>query len=165
MGKKNEKLKSSKSLQLISSKVNKKGRIKGKNKKQTQLLRGCCCHYIINKKGKVKSRLERSEDGEKLFCTLCGEEFDRNLLNDEQLDETVGAFKEALNQYKLMSVKLNNNIKGIEYGAQLGGQLAPFKKMYKRSRNVIMKQKKVKNNKKNNFASNSIGSWRINRSR
>ena len=42
-------------IAIITENLSKKGEIKGRNKRQTKVLRGACMHHVINRKGKVKA--------------------------------------------------------------------------------------------------------------
>ena len=47
----------SKALLQVTKSINKKGKLKGRNKKETKMLKGMCTHHKINKNGKVKMRV------------------------------------------------------------------------------------------------------------
>ena len=43
-----------KPIQVTNKALTKKGRLKGKNKKETKALKNACMHHKINRKGKLK---------------------------------------------------------------------------------------------------------------
>ena len=55
----------------VTKNLNKKGRIKGKNKKETKALKGMCVHHKLNNKGRIKPTLVGASKGY-CYCSLCG---------------------------------------------------------------------------------------------
>lgn len=162
--------KKAKAITTITQSVKKKGKIKGKNKRETKTLRGMCPHHIINKKGNLKKRIiteVKELDGKNegyCFCELCGEAWPMRFMEKNDVKEATASFMELVNQYKFASTEIGSSSKNVDYGAQLGAMLANFPKMYNRTANIVEKQDSVKKKKKNKGGdSANFGEWKIRR--
>ena len=148
-----------KSVVEVSKHITKKGRIKGKNKKETKMLKGRCTHHKINRKGSVKPMI--TCDSEYCYCELCDAKFPTRLFKDDEIKDLVNDFNEFNNQNKYMSVATGVGENMTEYFAQLGVMLSMYKKYAKRVRNIADKTGNHKKHKKKQKSSGSsqFGSW------
>ena len=148
-----------KSVEQISKNVNKKGRIKGKNKRETKALIGMCPHHKYNKNGKLKPTIF-SNDGEYCICSMCGAKFPASFYKNEEIGEIIGEMKVLNNQNKFSAVATNAGTEMNDFFAQFGVMLQHYKKNSKKVRNVAEKQGRVKEKKKqHNGGSSMYGSW------
>lgn len=164
MGKKSTEMKNVKSFTTFNDHVSKKGKIKGKNKKETKILKGMCPHYRLGKNGKLKNMIVRQ--GDKMVCKLCGEVFPARFFSDEELDKIIGDFKMSLNENKYITMYFNGGAKTTEYLMQLGGMISQYPKISKRLRDVAQKKGKIKNHKdkkKYQGGSSVYGDWSVDR--
>ena len=152
----------SKSVMKVTKSINKKGVLKGHNKKETKTLRGICPHHRVNKHGKVKPTIF-SNDGEYCICTMCKAKFPAKFFNNAEMSDIISTMKEFNNHNKFTSVATNSGDQMIDYFGQFGVMLESYKKNAKKVRNVAEKQGNVKNKKKNRnnggSGSSQYGSW------
>lgn len=148
-----------KSVMTVTKALNKKGRLKGKNKKETKMLKGICPHNKLNKRGHLKPTIF-STDGQYAICTMCGAKFPIPLYKVDEIDEIVGNMKELNNQNKYSAVSSNAGDQTSEYFANMGAMLQTYAKTSKKLRNVVAKQDSVKKKKnKNRGGSSMYGTW------
>lgn len=147
-------------VQMVTRAVNKKGELKGKNKKETKALKAICPHHRYNKKGKLKPTFFMNQDGT-CICTMCGARFRTNFYNNDEIGQIVGDMKSVNEQAKFISVAAGLGEKTTEYFSQFGGLLSKYKKTYKKARNIASKQDQISNKKKkkNRTGSSQYGSW------
>ena len=153
--------KHNKILSRYTNALNKKGVLKGRNKKETRALKGGCPHHRINKHGKVKSSII-IKDGTTCVCTMCGAEFPAVFYNNNSINDIVDNMIELNNHNKFIAVAANAGDEMIELFSQTGVILQSYKKASKKNRNLAEKQDNVKkkNNKHNNRnGSSALGSW------
>ena len=151
----------SKSVMKVTKSINKKGKLKGHNKKETKMLKGICPHHRINKHGKVKPTIF-SNDGEYCICTMCGAKFPAKFFTNDEIKTLVNDMEEMNNQNKFTSVATNSGDQMVDYFGQFGVMLKVYKKNAKKLRNVAEKQGNVRNKKKNKnggSGSSMYGSW------
>lgn len=151
----------SKSVMKVTKSINKKGKLKGHNKKETKMLKGICPHHRINKHGKVKPTIF-SNDGEYCICTMCGAKFPAKFFTNDEIKTLINDMEEMNNQNKFTSVATNSGDQMVDYFGQFGVMLKVYKKNAKKLRNVAEKEGKIRNKKKNKnggSGSSSYGSW------
>lgn len=143
----------------ISKSRDKKGKLRGKNKKETKALKGSCVHHFLNKHGKVKKSIIPGHDNN-LLCPMCKAEFPAEFYTNDRISEIVDEMIMLNNQNKYMSVAINSGNDMVEYFAQMGAMLAFYKKNAKKVRNVAEKQGTVKTKKNHKRNGSSVyGSW------
>lgn len=151
-----------KSVLKVTKSIDKKGRLKGSNKKETKVLKGLCPHHRINKNGKVKPTIF-SNDGEYCICTMCGAKFPAKFFTNDEIKTLVNDMKEMNNQNKYTAVATNSGDNMVDFFSQFGVMLQSYKKNTKKLRNVAEKQGNVRNKKKNKNGggngSSMYGSW------
>ena len=151
-------MKAAKNVVKVTKSTNKKGNLKGKNKKETKMLKAICPHHRINKKGKVVPTI--FNNGDYCICTLCGAKFRANFYSKEEVKEAVGAMKEMNNQAKFMSVATNAGENMCDYFGSFGAMIGTFSKNMKKITKVAQKQGAVKEKKKKHDQGSSMyGSW------
>jgi len=140
----------------------KKGKIRGKNKKQTKILIGACPHHTTNSKGKIKPII--SNDGKQwCTCRLCKASFKGRPYKNEELDNKLKGAIEVINQGKYLSVAVGAGNDTIRYFTELGSMLALAKKYYKRVSSLAEKVESIHNKKKkkkNGSDFGTMGAWR-----
>lgn len=151
--------KRSKAVVEITKNINKKGHLKGKNKKETRVLVGMCVHHRINKHGKLKPTIFNNGDGY-CICTVCGAKFKTQFYENKDLGDVLGDMKLLNNQSKYMATAINAGDQTIDYFARVGVMLEDYKKTYKKVRAVAQKQGNVRSRKKHTQSgSSAYGSW------
>lgn len=150
-----------KPVEAVTKAINKKGEIKGKNKKETKMLKAICPHHKYNKHGKLKPTIYNDSKGS-CYCRLCGQKFPSKLLELSEVKDMVEGLEELNSQAKFTSVAIGAGASTVEYYAQLGAALSTYKKSYGKLKEVAERQNKVKTkkNKKNSGGSNQYGSWK-----
>lgn len=149
----------SKSVMQVTKHLTKKGRLKGKNKKETKALKGLCPHHKFTKRGKIKPTIFNA-DGHYCTCYMCGQEFRAGFYDDDEIKELVDGMKELNNQNKFTSVATNSGESMIDYFAQVGVALEQYVKNAKRVRNVASSASKAKRKKRRTRSGSSqYGSW------
>ena len=140
--------------------LNKKGVLKGRNKKETRALVGGCPHHKLNKHGKVKPTIF-IKDGDTCVCTMCGAEFRAHFFNNNDQRDIIDPMIELNNHNKYISNATNAGDEASEYFSQVGVLLSSYYKNSKKVRNVAEKQDSVKKKKKHNNrgGSSAFGTW------
>lgn len=154
----------SKELTLVSKNLTGKGKIKGKNKKETKTLRGLCPHHKVTKKGKIRPQFfmgGTNENGQPmLYCKMCGEAFRAPFFDNDEIYQIVDQIKELNNQNKFSAVATNAGQKTISYFCNFGVMLQSYPKLAKKLRNVAEKSGKMKKKKRTQeYGSAKYGSW------
>lgn len=150
----------SKALIMVSKANTKKGRLKGRNKKETKLLKSVCPHQKQKKNGEIKSMID-VQDG-MCVCMMCGVKFPASLYSNKDMDEIVDSFREMNDQAKYLAHATNAGTKMCDYFCEMGANISHFKKNAKKVRNVADRQSNVKKKKKNNrsgYGSSQYGNW------
>ena len=149
-----------KQVALVTKNLNKKGTLKGKNKKETKYLKAICTSHKYNKKGTLKPTIINNGDGT-CICSICGERFPANFFSKDNMHETMKDVNEITAQLKYMAVSTNAGPAAVDYICQTSAMLSQLPKMYKKVHSVAAKQSKNNNNrkKKHSNGSSQYGSW------
>ena len=166
MGKKNADYKvatgSGSVIAIIKENTNKHGKIRGKTKKQTKVLRGACVHHTLNNKGKVKPTI--TNDGKQTCtCRMCGASFKGRPYNKEEVVNKFKGAKEVVNQAKYLAVAVNAGNDAIRFFSEMGSMLELAPKNYRKIGSIAEKAESVRNKKKkkkNGSDFSSMGGWR-----
>ena len=144
----------------VTKAINKKGRLKGHNKKEKKALRGACPHHKINKHGKIRPTIF-SNDGEYCICTMCGQRFPAKFYSKQDMKDIVDQMKEFNNQNKYTAVAINAGDNMVDFFCNIGVSLESYVKNAMKAKNVAEKQGNVKDKKKNKNRNGSsmYGSW------
>lgn len=149
-------------ISIIDQNTTKHGKIRGKNKRQTKVLRGACVHHTLNKKGRIKPTV--TNDGKSTCtCRRCKYSFKGRPYSRTEVQERVDGTKEVVNQLKFMAVAVNAGPDAIRYSSELGSMLELLPSNYKKIGSIAEKAERVRNKKKkekNGADFSAIGSWR-----
>lgn len=147
-------------LAELTRNLDKKGRLKGKNKKETKMLKGMCLHHKYNKHGDRKPAIVPG--GKKFYyCKMCGSTIRLNTYTKEHLTEVVEEMTNINNQAKYLATAVNAGNAAVEYFASCGIALTNYKKYYIRVATIARKQSKIKKRKKRSEGSSAqYGAWR-----
>lgn len=155
----------SKSLIKVSTMCKKKkGKLKGKNKKETQLLKDICPHHFLTKKGRVETRLTNLGDMKYKHpkpgvakCVLCGTKFSLNPYTIQEVDDIVSAYVDLLNLTQYLSVEVNANGEITDMLGEECTRAREVKKIYKRINKITKKRNHIKKNKSKRQGSSQYG--------
>lgn len=148
-----------KPLIKVTQALNKKGKIKGHNKKETKILKAMCPHHRINKKGQSVPKLYNN--GDYCICPMCKGFFKPDFFEKEFVKNTVSDMTEITNQAKFMAVATGAGSKAVEKFCTVSVDLVGYTKAYEKLKAVAQKQGNIKNKKKKhvNRGSEAYGSW------
>lgn len=160
MAQKNEKKFVTDPVAVVTKYRNKKGDLKGKNKKETKMLKGICPHNCYSKKGKKKPTIFNNNDGT-CICTMCGEKFPAKFYDNQELGNIVGDMKTLNNQAKYIATASDAGNDTVKFFSEVGVNLVNYKKYYKRVRKYVSTHDRIKNKKKKKqtAGSSQYGSW------
>lgn len=148
------------SVRLITNSLSKKGRIRGKSKKETRLLLATCPHHVYSKKGKIKPTIDY--DNGMCTCYLCSATFSAAPYDNGEFNKKHKDMTEIIDQAKFMSVEIGGGAETDEFLSSYAAQHKKFKKVYNKITDVAVKQSKIKKSKKkksNSGGSSRYGSW------
>lgn len=140
----------------------KKGKLKGKNKKETKILKGACVHHIIGKNGKIKPMYHNDGNG-RCICRMCGGSFPAKMFNEDKLDKVIGNMEDLNNQSKMVVQAIGADKSTIRFFSELGSMLKLYPKTYSNIRRIAEKQDSMKRKKKGNHnggSNTTLGAWR-----
>lgn len=149
----------------ISSKLNKHGEIRGKNKKETKTLRAMCPGNAINKKGKLKARIYNDGNGT-CTCLMCTKKFPTELYSKGKVSHMVKDMGALLHQARFMVVSADLGKETEEYLARLSVDVEHLPKVYGKIKHAVEKREHIRNKKKGGNRKNrgsgseSYGAWR-----
>lgn len=145
---------------VITNNLNKKGRIKGHNKRETMILEGSCQHHRKNNKGRIKPNVR--VEGKVAHCRMCGDSFRGNLFNENEVKDRSSSFMEMVNQMKFYSVELGTGASSERYFSEIGSMVRLFPKNYNKVAKVARKTSEIKKKKNKNreYERSTMGSWR-----
>ena len=157
----NKQGKTFKAVSIISKSLNKKGKIKGKNKKETKYMKRACVHHYYNRKGKLKPAFFNNSKGE-CICELCGRSFQAVPETKENVREKLEDILSLVNQVACVSVSASLGEKAVDKFVNLKVLLEEFPKDYSRAIKAVSKEENIKKKKKNNNnggGSSQYGGW------
>ena len=148
-------------VNAVSKAVTKKGKIKGRNKKETKILKLTCCHHFYDRKeGETVTPIFSNSDGTRV-CEMCGKTFSSHFYSNSELKNTIEPTKELLNQLKFMAVAIGADNATVDTIVKTYVGISSVSKLYKRCRKVAASTSKVKKNKKGKKKrTNQYGSWK-----
>lgn len=169
MGKKKDKMfkkgntKRSEMLRLISNKINKKGKIKGKDKKETKQFRALCAHHVITKKGKIKNKLV-TYNKTNAICKLCNAIVPVTLMSPEEVEKTLETGRIMYDQSKYVAVKMGMRPETVDIICNGAVYWYKMKKIFPRICEIVNKTNALnhhKNKPNDNNRDKVFGQWRI----
>lgn len=149
-------------IDIISKNLNKKGRIKGKTKKETKALIAMCVHHKKNKNGKVKATTERVNGRKFIHCTMCNKTINGQLASDEEVAEIMKRPLAMIEQMKFMAASMGADKETMRFVTTLSSLNARAPKVYRDMRKIVEKKSHLKNKKTNRNQNASFGGWRNN---
>lgn len=168
MGKKKNKIKTTtlnlngkKLIEYHTSCLNKHGELKGKNKKETKVIKDTCMHHKVGKKGKLKSRVNVT--GETAHCTMCDQDFPATIYTKEDRRRIITDYREFLNNTKFMAAGIGAGEDTQRFLAESAVSIDNVNNINKKCSKIIRKQDQIaKKKKKNKDTGNSkLGSWNV----
>ncbi len=151
---------------IITKSLDKHGRIKGKNKKETKKLKDECFHHIKSKKHKIKPDIQNDGQGT-CTCYACNHKFRTHTYSKDDMRDLCDNFMEVVDQAKYITVAANLGRNAEEYLVHLTGAVRTFPKFYTKAVKVVSKEESTKKRKKrknsNDWRSTDsyqYGSWR-----
>ena len=149
-----------KTVALITKSLNKKGRIKGKNKKETKALKNACGHHYYSKKGKVKPLFFNDNNGH-CICEACNSQFQTAIESKSEVKEIVAPVINLADQAVVAAISGNLGAKTVEKITGLKVVLHDFHKDYAKIMKAVSKRDNLSKRKKktNTYGSASYGSW------
>lgn len=157
-----ENKKSIKAVAAISKSLNKKGRIKGKNKKETKYLMRACAHHYINRKGKVKPKIFNDSNGT-CVCELCNRTFPTKPQTKAEVKDLISPILGLANQATFAAVSGDLGEKAVEKLVNFKVFIEEFPRDYSRVMKAVSKEDNIKKKKKKNGngggGSSQYGGW------
>lgn len=149
------------SVEIITKKLNKKGKLKGKNKKETKMLKAVCPHHHYNKKHKLIPDIRNDGHGH-CICLKCGAVFKAGWYDNDELHALTDDAKEFLNAGKFASVATHAGSKAVDVFTKATVAMEESAKVYKKIRKIGKKSESIhKKKKKNNYGGGQYGSWSV----
>ena len=149
-----------KEIVMVDKSLNKHGRIKGKNKKDTQLKKASCVHHKYNRKGNVKSTCFAINDHQ-LCCRRCGAIINTVNYTKKDVKEAIEPVIDIIETNKFVATAVNAGQGVISYLVQEELMLKKLPKVSGKLSKIASKRSNVKNRKKKNdsYDSSKYGSW------
>lgn len=153
-------------LQNASKIYARKGKLKGKNKEQTKMLKDSCVHHVINAKGKIKSKTFPTDimdpvTGVKekvMVCKMCKTRINPEPYSNKDIKRAVKELKDINNQMKFLAVAVGCGAKATDFCATFGTELRKYETVAKRINSITQKKNAIKADKKDH-KSEDFGSW------
>lgn len=149
-------------VSAVSKSINKHGKIKGKNKKETKYLTRACTHHKYNRKGKLKPAFINNAEGE-CVCELCGRSFPTKPETKDNVKKLINPIRELADQAATGAVAGGLGEKAIDKLVTIKVLLAEFPKDYSKIMKAISKEDNIKKKKKHNNngggGSSQYGGW------
>ena len=162
MAHENKNGKNIKAVSVISKSLSKKGKIKGKNKKETKYLMRACTHHYYNRKGKLKPAFINDSNGS-CTCELCFRSFPTKPETKAEVKDKIAPVLALVNQAATASVAGELGEKIVDTCVNLKVLLEEFPKNYNRTMKAISKEDNIKKKKKkdgnNGGGSSQYGGW------
>ena len=157
---KNRKVKELPQVRTTTKFVTKKGKLKGRNKKETRLLKAACTHHIYVD-GELVAPIYTESNGTRV-CELCGKVFSAQFYNKSELHQTIDPTIELSNQMKFMAVAVGASESDVDMITKGHVYLTKMPKIYKKLTKVAAVESRVGKKKKGKkaFGTMQYGSWR-----
>lgn len=150
-------------LSILKQNTSKNGKLRGRNKRETKILRGACVHHTLNKKGKVKTTIDTSKADGTCYCRQCGNSFKIGSYSKGEVKNVLTPVKDVVNNLKFLAVAVSAGPDTVRYSAELGSMLELLPKTYGNVSEIAVKATSSKGKKKHNKnrydANNSYGAW------
>ena len=148
-----------KQIKKVSENLNKRGRIKGKNKKETKMLKDACMHHVYKRNGKLKPIVFRNEDY--LICRGCAKRIIPKVFSMEDIKDRYHAWDEVVQNGKYVAAATNAGQEAANILCEAATVDRLTVKTMKKLNKVANKQNQIKRKKKQGSNSSKYyGSWR-----
>ncbi len=140
--------------------VKKNGKLKGKNKKETKIMKMRCMHHVYDKKDRVKPTVKPYKGH--LICTMCKQDIVTEFYSKAYVKKSVEPVMDIVQQAKYLAVACNTSNETISFISDLSVQLGLLPKTYDRLVDLGSTQGKSKKKKKEKdewAGSRSYGNW------
>ena len=149
-------------IEFHTSMLNKHGELKGRNKKETKIIRETCMHHKVGKKGKLKSRVEVSNGI--AHCTMCGEDFRAKPYTKDERKQLIADVAEFTNHTKFLAAAVGASEDVQRSLAEFSVGIQNLKHINKKYTKLVEKQDRItKKDKKNKNTGSTLGNWNIRR--
>lgn len=149
-------------IEFHTSCLNKRGELKGKNKKETRIIRDTCMHHKIGRKGKLKSRVDVQES--QAHCTMCGHDFTAEPYSKEDRKKVIGEIREFADHTKFIAAAVGADENTLRHLAEFSVGIDNINKINKQCTKIVKKTDQIsKKKKKNRETSSQLGSWAVRR--
>lgn len=147
-------------IMQVTKSLDNKGKIKGKNKKETKVMRWGCVHHRYTKRGRIKSTTIK--DGNALLCTACKKEISGQFYKDAAVKKATEQLMDVAQQAKFLAVACNTSNRTIDYFSKFSIELHMFPKAYKRVAEIASNRGKSRKKKQRSqyTGSQEYGGWR-----
>lgn len=142
----------------VTDALNKKGKLKGKNKKQTKILKASCVHHRYTKRMHIKTTAKPI--GSSLICTACNAEIAKQFFTKDRVKDVCADLREIVEQGKYLSVACNTSNETINYFSRFAVELKMFPKAYMRLSEIANNRGKIKKKKSEISGSRQYGAWK-----
>lgn len=149
-----------KEVVIVDKSLNKHGRIKGKNKKDTQLKRTSCVHHKYNRKGNLKTTCYPIGDNQ-LVCRRCGAIINTINYTKKDAKAAIEPVIDILETNKFVAAATNSGQSVVSYLVQTELMVKKLPKVSGKLSKIASKRSKVKNRRKkhDSYDSSKYGSW------
>ena len=158
----NKNRKKIKEVERITKNINKKGKIKGKNKKETKFLKVTCPHHYYNRKGKLKPMFFNTNDGY-CVCEKCGAKIPTKIEDKATVKDYIEPVIGVTDQAITMAVSAGLSDKAVTELTAFKIGLNKFPKLYKKISTAVSREENLrcKKNKgrKGGGGSSQYGNW------
>ena len=159
----NNKIENSKALRMQFKILKERGKLKGKNKKETEALKHGCVHLKPKKNGKYKPTFIIF--GDQAVCKICKAHFPARLLEKSHLNEVYDEAISLADQGTYLASAVNAGPDTLDSFATCKVLLYNIKKAHKRLTKIARKKQDISRKKKSVYAGNTqnnYGYWSTN---
>lgn len=148
-------------IEFHTSCLNKHGELKGKNKKETKVIKDTCMHHKVGKKGKLKSRVNVND--QTAHCTMCDHDFPATLYDKEERNRIINDYREFVDHTKFVAASIGAGEDTLRCLGESAVSIENVKKINKKCTKIVRKEDQIaKKKKKNKDNGNSkLGSWNV----
>ena len=149
-----------KEIVMVDKCLNKHGKIKGKNKKDTKLKRTSCVHHKYNRKGNLRNTCFPISDNQ-LQCKRCGAVINTVNYSKKDVKEAIEPVIEILESNKFVAAATNAGQSVVSYLVQTENMVKQMPKVSGKLSKIASKRSSVKNRKKkhDSYDSSKYGNW------
>ena len=146
-------------VELHSKSLNKHGVLKGRNKKETEVLKATCMHHKLNKKGKLKSRVSDVDKNGVCHCLMCEADFRALPYTKEDRKKALADSLNLIDNTKFYATAVGVNESAQRVLAEAAVTMRVVAKINKKVTKIVMKKDNLSEKKKKNDVESTLGSW------